>query len=103
MSKLIGKGVGILRDPAKRAEFIFGQPMNPCPRCGGYKMIYQTPIDSEMKLKGPVWIMCEECFHDGPKLDCAGMTREQVGRDPLVAKEVKRLWNEQPTTGKGAS
>ena len=34
MSKL----AAIFRSPAKRAEFVFGQPMQPCPQCGGYNL-----------------------------------------------------------------
>lgn len=108
---------------AKRAEFTFGQPMKPCPKCGSYHFMHQTPIkmdepitpqdtaksllgkwaraqkghlgeDSEME--GPVFIMCFDCGHKGPSVDCTGMTRGQVGRSKPVADEVKRLWNAQP-------
>ncbi len=109
--------LGILRDPSKRAEFVFGQPMKPCPKCGSYKMGYQTPIKLDLKpedsarqvvskwaremketggiLKGPVFLMCQGCQHKGPSVDCSGRTSVEVGRDPKVASEVKRLWNSQ--------
>lgn len=37
-----------LKDPAKRAAWVYGQPMNPCPSCGGYNMKPQTPIKIEL-------------------------------------------------------
>jgi hypothetical protein len=105
---------------AKTAAFVFGQPMNPCPKCGSFNMFWQTPIrmdkepilatdtanqligkwaraikDGNTPLEGPVFLMCRDCYHKGPALDCMGRTREDIGRDPVVAKEVKRLWNEQ--------
>ena len=107
------------RDPAARAKFVFGQPMKPCPKCGSYSLIHQTPIkmaepitaaDSakqavgkwaremlrgDPEMEGPVFIMCRECFHKGPAVDCTGMTREQVGQSSKIAADVKRLWNEQ--------
>ena len=109
-----------LRDPAKRAEYVFGQPMQPCPKCGSYSLIHQAPIKMDVPisaddtakqilgkwaravrsgstpLEGPVYIMCQECFHKSPSVDCRGRTSESVGRDPVVAKQVKRLWNDQP-------
>lgn len=111
----------ILKDPAKRAEFVFGQPMKPCPKCGSYKMGYQTPIKLDLKpedsarqvvskwaremketggiLKGPVFLMCQGCQHKGPSVDCSGRTSAEVGRDPKVSAEVKRLWNSQEADG----
>lgn len=108
---------GILKDPAKRAEFVFGQPMKPCPKCGSYRMGYQTPIKLDIKpddsarqivekwalevkatsgiLEGPVFLVCQDCRHKGPSLDCSGRTSADVGRDPKVSAEVKRLWNSQ--------
>lgn len=107
-----------MRDPKAKCEWIFGQPMNPCPKCGGYDLMYQTPIQlsepvgdtprdivrawaratraGRTPLEGPVYLMCRTCGHHGPALDCSGRTQEDVGRDPAVAREVKRLWNEQP-------
>ena len=107
----------VFKDPAKRAEFIFGQPMEPCPRCGGYNLRNQTPIvmdlpvDASPKqmlgawaratkggaapLEGPVCIMCVDCRHKGPAVDCSGRTSEDVGQDPVVSAEMKRLWNDQ--------
>ena len=38
---------GILKDPAKRAEWVYGQPMAPCPKCGSYNMKPQMPIAIE--------------------------------------------------------
>ena len=34
----------IIKDPAKRAEWLYGQPMTPCPACGSYDMKPQMPI-----------------------------------------------------------
>lgn len=111
--------MGIFNNSAKRAAFVFGQPMKPCPKCGGYNLLHQTPIkmkepilatdsaaqavgkwarsvkDGNTPLEGPVYIMCRTCYHKGPAVDCTGRTSEEIGRDPVVAKEVKRLWNEQ--------
>lgn len=107
---------------AKRAAFVFAQPMNPCPKCGSYHFMHQTPIKmdepilatdtgksllgkwaraqrgslgEDTPMEGPVFIMCFDCGHNGPAVDCTGMTRGQVGQDRRVADEVKRLWNEQ--------
>ena len=113
----MGKLADIIKNPAKRAEFVFGQPMQPCPKCGGYNLRSQTPIDCHIlptdtakellgkwaratkdgatRLEGPVFIMCGDCRHKGPAVDCSGRTREEVGQDPLVSAEMKRLWNEQ--------
>lgn len=112
--------MSIFKDPAKRAAFVFGQPMKPCPKCGGYSLIHQTPIKmaepiaagdtaeqaigkwaremlrGDPEMEGPVFIMCRDCGHKGPSVDCTGMTREQVGQSREVSTEVKRLWNEQP-------
>ena len=106
-----------VRDPAKRCAWVFGQPMKACPRCGGYKLGYQTPVRQmeplregesvksivgkwaravkagNNALEGPVFVWCQACFHKGPALDCTGRTAEDVGRDKVVADEVKRLWN----------
>ena len=104
-------------DTKRRAEMIFGQPMNPCPKCGSYNLRYRTPIQMEAPesddpkallgawaratksgntpLEGPCYLMCRECRHEGPAVDCTGRTSEDVGKDPEVAKEIKRLWNAQ--------
>lgn len=103
----------------ERAAFIFGQDMEPCPRCGSYHIGYSTPIkmaepitpqdgarqilgkwaratqSGHTPLEGPVRLVCRECGHQGPALDCTGRTSEDVGCDPAVAAEVKRLWNTQ--------
>ena len=46
-------------------------------------------------LEGPVFLMCRECGHRGPSVDCSGRTSESVMKDARVASEIKRLWNEQ--------
>ena len=90
--------------------------MNPCPKCGSYRLRIQTPIvcdilptdtykqllgkwaratkDGATPLEGPVY-MCVDCRHKGPAVDCTSRTREEIGKDPKVSAEVKRLWNEQ--------
>lgn len=109
----------LAHDPKGRAEFIFGQPMQPCPKCGSYNLRSQTPIvcdfdaddtprqtlgkwaratkEGATPLQGPVFVMCVDCRHRGPAVDCTGCTSEEVGQDPQVAAEMKRLWNEQPS------
>ncbi len=109
---------------AKRAQFSFGQPMAACPKCSSYHFMIQTPIKMEepitsedtaktllgkwaraqkgnlgedTEMKGTVFIMCFDCGHKGPTVDCSGMTRGQVGRSKYLADEVKRLWNSQST------
>lgn len=101
----------------KRAEFVYGQPMNPCPKCGSYNMKYQLPIkfDEEIdmdspksivaacvkswkdgaELEGSFYMMCFTCFHKGHSLDVSGRTSEDVQSDPKANAEVKRLWNSQ--------
>ncbi len=49
-------------------------------------------------LEGPCYYVCRECGHKGPAVDCTGRTSEDVGKDPKVNAEMKRLWNEQPRT-----
>ena len=79
----------ILGTPAERCEWIFGQQMNACPKCGGYNLIYQTPIIMEdvpenftpkqllgawararkggnTPLEGVMFLMCRGCGHKGP-------------------------------------
>lgn len=51
--------------------------------------------DGHTPLEGPVFLMCRDCYHNGPAMDCTGRTSEDVGRDKNVADTVKRLWNEQ--------
>lgn len=110
--------------PAERCRMRFGgHDMLPCPKCGSYDLRYQTPIQVDeplpdepdarqilgiwaraMKsgqrlLKGPCYIACFECFHRGPAMDCSGRTSDDVGRDPAVAEELRRLWNEQESVG----
>lgn len=108
-------------DPKRRCEFVFGQPMQPCPKCGAYDMFYSTPIDVDFggvtdlrklvgkwakahkeglhkggtPLKGTSCMMCRKCGHCGPSVDVSGRTSEDVCSDPVVAAEVKRLWNSQ--------
>lgn len=100
-------------------KFIFKQEMNPCPKCKSYDMWYQTPIKIEEEipanftakqlisiwaratkegktpLEGPCYMMCRNCGHKGPSVDCTGRTSEDVGKDPIVAKKIKELWNNQ--------
>ncbi len=110
-----------LFEPAQRAQIIFGEPMEPCPKCGSYDIRHQTPIvmdmpdnptdtkawvkawykateNGETPLQGPVYIECSDCLHKGPSLDCSGRTSEDVRSDPKVGREVKRLWNIQKKT-----
>lgn len=102
-----------------RARMIYNQEMKPCPKCGSWNFRPQTPIQLELDaddinnpkraigkwvaahkggspmLKGPCFFMCLDCDHKGPAVDCSGRTSEEVGQDPVVWKEMKRLWNEQ--------
>lgn len=102
---------------AARARFVFGQDMQPCPKCGSFHIGYSTPIKLEgatpsdakgwlaawakarkqgaTPLEGTACIMCRECAHCGPPVDVSGRTAEDVGRDPVVATEAKRRWNAQ--------
>ena len=104
-------------DPAKRAEFIHGQRMEPCPSCGSYKMMAQVPIvldtngsesakqtlakwvratkSGATPVEGPAYYVCEDCGHKGPAVDCTGRTSEDCRSDPKLASEMKRLWNSQ--------
>ena len=86
-----------------------------CPACGSWNLKPQTPIDVEIDitdvrkalgqyaravktgatpLQGPCYIMCFDCFHKGPSVDCSGRTSEDVGCDKAVFDEMKRLWRE---------
>ena len=111
--------MNIFTDPAKRAEFVFGQPMKPCPKCGSYRMIAQTPIvmkepilatdtakqmvgkwaravkDGNEVIEKDVFIMCRDCGHRAPGVDRPGILRSKVANDKMVYLEMKRLWNEQ--------
>ena len=99
-----------------RIAFIMGQPMKPCSKCSSYNLRFQTPIKTDAPenattkqllgawaratkagamMEGPVYIICLDCRHKGPSVDCSGRTRDDVGQDPLVSKEAKQLWNEQ--------
>ncbi len=113
--------MSILNNPAERAAFVFGQPMKPCPKCGSYRMMAQTPIvmkepilatdtaeqllgkwartvkDGNEMMEGPFFMMCRSCGHKGPAVDCSGRSRAEVGQDRAAYAEVKRLWNEQET------
>ena len=101
---------------AQHAEFVFKQPMNHCPKCGGYNLAYRVPIRIEHDenddarallrkwakahregpvLEGIAYIVCQECFHRGPCFDCSHMSYDEVMKSHDVAKEVKRLWNSQ--------
>lgn len=111
--------MNIFSDPKARAKFVFGQEMKACPKCGGYNIKNQTPIKlkeliqptdgakqilgkwtrtvmaGNTPLEGTAFIMCFTCGHKGPSVDCSGRTSEDVGKDPVVAAEMKRLWNNQ--------
>ena len=86
-----------------------------CPACGSWNLKPQTPVDVEIDITdvrkalgqyaraikagatpliGPCYIMCFDCFHKGPSVDCTGRTSEDVGRDKAVFDEMKRLWRE---------
>lgn len=91
----------------------------PCPKCGSWDIVAQTPIkvdidDNDLKnpkkligkwakevnrtggiLAGPCYLMCKNCGHKGPSVNCEGRTSTDVGRDPIVFSEMKRLWREQ--------
>lgn len=111
-----------LKDPAKRAEWVYGQPMAPCPACGSYNMKPQMPIALETTgdetmpqlvgkwaratkagatpLQGPAYYMCWDCLHKGPAVDCTGRTSEDCRADRALNAEMKRLWNAQtPNAG----
>ncbi len=105
------------RHTAARAKVVYGRDMKPCPKCGSFNFQYQTPIKMETTgketarqllgkyaratregvtlLEGPVFLMCFECGHKGPSMDCTGRTSEDVGKCKVVADMVKRLWNDQ--------
>lgn len=106
-----------LKDPAKRAEWVYGQPMAPCPACGSYNMKPQIPIALETTgdetmpqvvgkwaratkagatpLQGPAYYCCWDCGHKGPAVDCTGRTSEDCRADRALNAEMKRLWNTQ--------
>ena len=110
--------------PKEKANFIFGQEMSPCPKCGSYNIHIQTPVKIDLDnddfdnpkkivgkwvniiksgieglegdyLEGPCFIMCFDCHHKGPSLDCSGRTSTDIGRDPVVMKKTIKLWNKQ--------
>ena len=107
---------------AKRAEWVYGQPMEPCPACGSYNMKPQIPImadttggetgpqlvclwvratkDGATLLRGQAYYSCWDCGHAGPSVDCAGRTSEACRADRALNSEMKRLWNAQtPNAG----
>jgi hypothetical protein len=112
--------LNMLKDPAKRAEWVYGQPMAPCPACGSYNMKPQMPIALETTgdetmpqlvgkwaratkagatpLQGPAYYACWDCFHKGPAVDCTGRTSEECRADRALNAEMKRLWNTQAPT-----
>lgn len=111
-----------LQNPAKRAEWIYGQPMRPCPTCGSYSMKPQMPIAMEAtgaetvpqlvgkwaratkagatQLEGPCYYACFDCGHKGPAVDCTGRTSEDARQDRELNAEMKRLWNSQTHNAK---
>lgn len=101
---------------AKWARFVFGQDMNPCPKCGGYNLATRIPIKIDLDenddapttikkwvkaqqegpiLEGIAYIVCQDCFHRGPEFDCGHMGYDEVMKSPDASKEIKRLWNNQ--------
>ena len=106
-----------IKDPAKRAEWVYGQPTTPCPKCGSYDMKPQIPIAlgttgaetmpqlvakwarfskaGATPLQGPAYYCCWGCGHKGPAVDCTGRTSEECRADPALNAEMKRLWNTQ--------
>ena len=44
MMKRKGREMSDKKYTAQRAKFRFGQPMNPCPKCGGYNLGTKVPI-----------------------------------------------------------
>ena len=111
------------RGTKEYAEWFYKQPMNACPACGSWDFRAQTPVDLDLSeedlkdprkalgkwarakkeghtpLRGPVFFMCFNCDHKGPAVNCSGRTAEDVGQDPAVFTEMKRLWNEQERSG----
>lgn len=107
----------IMTDPEKRAEWVYGQPMKPCPKCGSYNMFPQMPIvlkttgvetvkqligkwaqatkTGSTPLQGPCYYACRDCLHKGPAVDCSGRTSEDCRADHELNTEMKRLWNTQ--------
>jgi len=116
-----------MKRTAQTAKFIHGIEMKPCPSCGAFNMHYRMPIqmkepilatdgarqilgkwarsikDGNTPLEGPCFMVCEDCGHKGPSIDCSGRTSEDVGKDPLVASEIKRIWNSQTTVSPSQS
>ncbi len=106
-----------LKDPAKRAEWVYGQQIAPCPACGNYNMKPQIPIvmatvgnetmpqlvgkwaraikAGATPIQGPAYYVCWDCKHKGPSLDCTGRTSEDCRSDRELNVEMKRLWNSE--------
>jgi hypothetical protein len=109
--------MSMLKTPAKRAEWVYGQPMAPCPTCGSYNMAPRMPINMDVTgnetvpqmlskwaqatnsgathLQGLAYYVCRDCGHHGPAVDCAGRTSEECRADRQLNAEMKRLWNTQ--------
>lgn len=103
----------------KHAKYIYGDYMTPCVKCGSWDFMPQTPIKlkenlpenftpkqllgvyaravkgGQTELLGPCYFICKSCGHKGPAVDCTGLTREFVGKNPEIYAEMKRLWNEE--------
>jgi hypothetical protein len=109
--------LAILKDLAKRAEWVYGQPMAPCPSCGSFNMKPTIPIQIDLDgvqtpkellarwhkttstgatpVEGPAYYFCADCRHKGPAVDCTGRTSEDCRADRALNAEMKRLWNTQ--------
>jgi hypothetical protein len=107
----------LAKTPAERAAWVYGQPMEPCPKCGSYNMKPQMPIktdivvgddvhkilgkwvratkDGNTPLEGPCYYMCWDCGQKATAVDCTGRTSEECRRDAALNTEMKRLWNTQ--------
>lgn len=107
-----------LKDPKKRAEWVYGEVMAPCPKCGSYNMRPQIPIvinepaakgvpallgqwaratkAGATPVQGPAYYCCWGCGHKGPSVDCTGRTSEECRADKALNAEMKRLWNLSP-------
>jgi hypothetical protein len=110
-----------LKDPAQRAEWVYGQKMEPCPTCGAYDMKPQMPIVIDLEdvnngvdlarkwakavkdgalLEGPCYYICWKCGHKGPSVDQKGRSSDEARKDAELNREMKKLWNNQSKVSK---